>query len=583
MGSRRIAGVSTEALSAQAAGLGEAVATGGQQLDPQASARARAVVDKVAERVSIAGSHTVVALAGATGSGKSSLFNALVGADVAEVGPRRPTTSVPTAAVWGEEPATELLDWLSVTARHHVRVPPSHEAADRREPPAALDGPGGADGADGPGGPGGADGLDGLDGLVLLDLPDFDSRELTHRAEAERILGLCDVFVWVTDPQKYADALLHDEYVQQFAGHAAVTMVVLNQSDRLTPQALEQCRADLVSLLLADGVPGALVLTTSACTGVGVGELRQRIRNVVVGQGAARQRLSADVTAAALVLRAGVADAEPAVGTEAGDRLVAALSRAAGVPVVLTAVEKDYRREANGRSGWLFTRWARAFRPDPLRRLRLGTPGASAAGVLDKDVRAVLGRSSIPAPSPAARSAVTLATRDLADGAGAGLPLRWSEAVAAAASPETADLADALDRAVLRTPLRARNPVWWRVMGLLQWVTGAAALAGLGWLVVLGVIGWLQLPQIDTPRWGPLPYPFLLLAGGLVVGILGAWLSRVIGRVGARRRRALVARRLTDSIGGVAEERIVTPVREVLDRHRTSRERLEAALNSPGR
>ncbi len=577
MGSRRITGFSAEALSAQAAALGEAVATGGRQLDPQASARARAVVDKVAERVSIAGSHTVVALAGATGSGKSSLFNALVGADVAEVGPRRPTTSVPTAAVWGEEPATELLDWLSVTARHHVRVPPSHEAADRREPPAALGG------ADGPGGPGGADGLDGLDGLVLLDLPDFDSRELTHRAEAQRILGLCDVFVWVTDPQKYADALLHDEYVQQFAGHAAVTMVVLNQSDRLTPQALEQCRADLVSLLLADGVPGAQVLTTSACTGVGVGELRQRIRNVVVGQGAARQRLSADVTAAALVLRAGVADAEPAVGTEAGDRLVAALSRAAGVPVVLTAVEKDYRREANGRSGWLFTRWARAFRPDPLRRLRLETPGASAAGVLDKDVRAVLGRSSIPAPSPAARSAVTLATRDLADGAGAGLPLRWSEAVAAAASPETADLADALDRAVLRTPLRARNPVWWRVMGLLQWVTGAAALAGLGWLVVLGVIGWLQLPQIDTPRWGPLPYPFLLLAGGLVVGILGAWLSRVIGRVGARRRRALVARRLTDSIGGVAEERIVTPVREVLDRHRTTRERLEAALNSPDR
>ena len=54
-----------------------------------------------------------------------------------------------------------------------------------------------------------------LDGLVLLDLPDFDSREMSHRSEAERVLELVDVFVWVTDPQKYADALLHDEYVRQ--------------------------------------------------------------------------------------------------------------------------------------------------------------------------------------------------------------------------------------------------------------------------------------------------------------------------------------------------------------------------------
>ena len=37
----------------------------------------------------------VVALAGATGSGKSSLFNALVGEEVAQAGTRRPTTSTP--------------------------------------------------------------------------------------------------------------------------------------------------------------------------------------------------------------------------------------------------------------------------------------------------------------------------------------------------------------------------------------------------------------------------------------------------------------------------------------------------------
>ena len=58
-----------------------------------AARRAEAVVAKVGERTAIAGGHTVVALAGATGSGKSSLFNALVGADVAD-GRRPPAHDV---------------------------------------------------------------------------------------------------------------------------------------------------------------------------------------------------------------------------------------------------------------------------------------------------------------------------------------------------------------------------------------------------------------------------------------------------------------------------------------------------------
>ena len=100
-----------EELSARAAALSSALTTGGDRLAPTPAARAREVVGKVSERTALVGGHTVVALAGATGSGKSSLFNTLVGADVARVGMRRPTTSTPTAAVWGDEPAGELLDW----------------------------------------------------------------------------------------------------------------------------------------------------------------------------------------------------------------------------------------------------------------------------------------------------------------------------------------------------------------------------------------------------------------------------------------------------------------------------------------
>jgi len=80
---------------------------------------------KAAQRTSMAGGRTVVGLAGATGSGKSSLFNQLIGTEVARIGARRPTTSTPTAAVWGSEPASALLDWLKVGTRHMVDERPS--------------------------------------------------------------------------------------------------------------------------------------------------------------------------------------------------------------------------------------------------------------------------------------------------------------------------------------------------------------------------------------------------------------------------------------------------------------------------
>src|SRR5690606_15305226 len=98
--------------------------------------------------------HTVVAVAGATGSGKSSLFNALAGRPLADVGVRRPTTAITEAAVFGGG-AGELLDWLGVTRRHVLTTD---------------------------------DDDDDLTGLVLLDLPDHDSVEAAHRDEVDRLV-----------------------------------------------------------------------------------------------------------------------------------------------------------------------------------------------------------------------------------------------------------------------------------------------------------------------------------------------------------------------------------------------------------
>ena len=238
-------------LAERSQALSDAIEIGGARLDPQVVERARTTARKIGERAALGSGYTVVALAGATGSGKSSLFNALVGAEVAQPGVRRPTTSTATAAIWGPGSARELLDWLGVGARHQV------------------------DQSEGP-----------RDGLVLLDLPDFDSRERRNRAEADRVLQLADVFVWVTDPQKYADAVIHDEYIKALSAHDAKTVVVLNQADRLTVDQVEQTTRDLKRLVESDGVRDVTVMPTSARSGAGVDRLAGRLLGREVLRGA---------------------------------------------------------------------------------------------------------------------------------------------------------------------------------------------------------------------------------------------------------------------------------------------------------
>src|SRR5262249_8556782 len=69
---------------------------------------ARTVVERAGVRLRLSGDHCVVALAGATGSGKSSLFNALAKLELSQVGVRRPTTGVAHACMWGTDRAGPL-------------------------------------------------------------------------------------------------------------------------------------------------------------------------------------------------------------------------------------------------------------------------------------------------------------------------------------------------------------------------------------------------------------------------------------------------------------------------------------------
>jgi GTPase Era involved in 16S rRNA processing len=516
-----------------------ALSAGESRLDPDAVKRARDVLDRTGERLRLGVDRTVVALVGATGSGKSSLFNALAGMEVAEVGVRRPTTGQATACVWSADGADALLDWLGVPQRQRTN----------RE--SVLD----------------ADRQTDLHGLVLLDLPDHDSTSLSHRLEVDRLVELVDLLVWVVDPQKYADEALHHQYLRRMVGHEAVMLVVLNQLDRLSPAEAQTCTTDLRRLLDADGLGAVRLLTTSARTNTGVEQLRAVLSDLVRRRGAFAGRAMADLERAAGELRPGVAAAEPDPKQLPGsEKLVGALAHAAGLPVMLDAVTADYHRQAAELTGWPPLRWWHRLRPDPLSRLGLAEGD-------EAQVRA-LTRASAPAATPAQRSQVELAVREVTDAAAEGMPQPWADDVRAAAVAPDDDLSSALDTAVASVDLTLRRPAWWTVLTAVQVGLVALTAIGLVWLLVQGAGALVAGGAPSAPSIGPFSLPVLLLLGGAILGGAVALAARWFVRLGARQRRSRVAARLRSAVSAVAVERVIAPVAAVVIDHRTVREAL---------
>jgi predicted GTPase len=510
-------------IAARLDALDEVLALARGRVDDEVVARAEQIAGKAGDRLRFGQTHTVVALAGTTGSGKSSLFNALAGETVSEIGMRRPTTGVAHAVVWGEQDAGPLLDWLDVPRRHLLRLP---------EPA--------------------------LDGLVLLDLPDMDSVEQHHRLQADRLIERVDLLVWVLDPQKYADSAVHDRYLAPLAGHADVMLAVLNQVDRLSPAARQDCVADLKGLLRREGLGTVPVVPASARTGQGLDGLRDELVRRVAAKRASVRRLEADLSALTAGPLCDICDgsAGAAVDRRERDDLVTALADAAGAEVIADAVARTHRLRAGHATGWPFTRWTSRLRRDPARRLRL------------RDNPSELVRTSLPRASAVQRARVDSALREVGRRASQGLPEPWPTSVRRAATSARDELPDLLDRAVAGADLGlGRRPLWWRAVNVLQWLLAAVALAGALWLAALFVVAWLQLPDPPLPYLGPLPVPTAMLAGGAALGLLFALVSGLFARAGAARSARRARRRVTERVEQLAQDTVIEPVQRELAAH----------------
>lgn len=503
--------------------LGRVVRTAENRLDPQVVSSAESFLAGAAARRAEDMEVTVVAFAGATGSGKSSLLNAVLGREVARSAATRPTTA--RALAVGQDHAS-LYQALGIPEKI---VYTSEESAIFGD-------------------------------VVLVDLPDIDSTEEAHHREAERIIGRADVLVWVLDPQKYADAVLHAQYLRKMSQHSEVMLVVLNQIDRVNPGEWESLRTDVSGRLRADGIDNQ-VLLTSAVTGEGV----QALREAVVGIGRTRQaavlRLAADIRTHAAALAGslgkdgGSGEAPDTHDDEGWDTVSVSVATALGADIVAHAAAQSYLYRAASSTAWPPARLIK--RPDPLGRLHVGER-VSASNIVARPGDVAVARAEI---------------ERRVDASLRGLPRLWKREMKNQAT-QRSESVFARSSAFSVSPVEHRH--WWTWWNILQWLVCALSVAGVGWLGALWVADALRIALAEPPMVGPIAIPTLMVGVGVLLTLLLVALGRRMRSVGAVREEARVLRQLRRDVDGQVRSAIKDPLDRDLAEYREFLQMLRA-------
>ena len=603
--------VATSPFARSVTSLKDAISYGEGRVPETVLLDAAETLERLSQRRELSTEHTVIGFFGATGSGKSTLFNAIAGQNIALSAPTRPTTSTVQAAIWEAEGSEELLDWLGIDKRVYPQTQALAAEGDATEGNETGGNNKVAGGAAAPnavtepapglfnrirravGGRGEMRTRTG--GLILLDMPDFDSVTTTNRDLAARMMRYVDVLVWVVDPQKYADAVIHRDFMVPLAASGAQALCVLNQADKLAPAEVPAVLASLTRLLQAEGTEAHLLaapIAVSARTGEGVDVLRDLLAQVAAAKSLSLQRTDAQLHATASQLRT-YAGGEGTVlagayALEAEQKLVKACYSSSQAEQVLQAATASYRRAAGQRTGWILTRWMSRLKADPLRRLHLGqqdetkstSKAEKSAGMLGSDSENApeLVASSLPPLSAAQKAGMANAVRQYSKQMAARIDEPWKRSMKEAALSREAELPELLERDMVRIDYglgRTRAP--WVIFNALQWIALLSALAGVGWLTLISGMAYLQiqLPPAPTPEGSPVPLPTLLLLLGILLGIASAGVGRLLTAMGSRYYARKLRGRLQTGVEKAVQSCVVAPVQQEAKRLTSYRKALD--------
>ena len=590
------AAVAASPFARSVASLKEAISYGEGRVPETVLLDAAETLERLSQRRELSTEHTVIGFFGATGSGKSTLFNAIAGQNIALSAPTRPTTSTVQAAIWEADGSEELLDWLGIDNRVYPQTQALATEGHATEGNEASENNKAAGGTAAPnavtepapglfnrirraiGGRGEMRTRTG--GLILLDMPDFDSVTTTNRDLAARMMRYVDVLVWVVDPQKYADAVIHRDFMVPLAASGAQALCVLNQADKLAPAEVPAVLASLTRLLQAEGTEAHLLappLAVSARTGAGIDVLRDLLAQVAAAKSLSLQRTDAQLRATASQLRT-YAGGEGAVlagayALEAEQKLVKACYSSSQAEQVLQAATASYRRAAGQHTGWILTRWMSRLKADPLRRLHLGQQDEKKSSSKTEKPAGMLGSgsenapelvaSSLPPLSAAQKAGMANAVRQYSKQMAARIDEPWKRSMKEAALSREAELPELLERDMMRIDYglgRTRAP--WVIFNTLQWIALLSALVGVGWLTLISGMAYLQiqLPPAPTPEGSPVPLPTLLLLLGILLGIASAGVGRLLTAMGSRYYARKLRGRLQTGVEKAVQSCVVAPV-----------------------
>lgn len=544
----------------------------------QAREDLRSLEDQLERRDALDPRVTVIAVAGPSGTGKSTVVNTLARRNsLVPTGMHRPTTTELVAYVDAEVTAAPFLELSGIPRSVSVEFCTTRSNPLRDSLGMVGEGHQVRSALTQCGHP------------IVVEVPDtLLVPELT--SAASQVLETADLILWTTDSQKYADAAFHSR-ISAFPRHPN-SYFVLTHTEGLTESQLQTLNQELAAIAERIGVSPE-ILQISLYDESSLARFRETVAELshapearCRGQQAAihhaatklGQDLELDVTGefSTQPVQAPSVASPP---SPAETKLVDQVTQVSGLSAMEANFSKQYLRAGGFWTLWPVLNWLAGIKPlAHVNQDNSATPGEPKADkpvglsadpspeqTADESATPAVADSTpdpdLPSIAPQADSlnrffprvnvaGITSAARTYAATASAHRPSNWVDFAQLKAVELSGNLVSALNLALESWKFPARPArTWWRIWRLGHWFWLAALVVGLLWSLVAGV-AFLGGAGTSAAVWmvGPVPFPLLVLvaavAGTLVWSLVGTKIlhcgARNYGRECADKFRSLI-------------------------------------------